>query len=78
MQGEIKKNIQGTNSERKETRTQINDLDWKEEISIQPEQNEETGIQKNEARLRNLWDNFKRSNIRILGVPGGEEEEQKI
>ena len=27
MQSEIKKNIQGTNSERKETRTQINNLD---------------------------------------------------
>ena len=52
MQSKIKKNIQGTNSERKETRTQINDLDWKEEINIQPEQNEETRIQKNE-RLRN-------------------------
>ena len=34
--------------------TQINDLDQKEEINIQPEQNEETRIQKNEERLRNL------------------------
>ena len=42
MQSEIKENVQGTNSEGKETRTQINDLDQKEEISIQPEQNEET------------------------------------
>ena len=32
MQSEIKKNIQGTNSERKETRTQINDLEQKEEV----------------------------------------------
>ena len=43
---EIEKNIQGTNSEGKETRTQINDLEQKEEISSQPEQNEETRIQK--------------------------------
>ena len=28
-------------------------------------------------RLRNLQDNFKRSNIRIIGVPEGEEEEQE-
>ena len=42
MQSEIK----GTNSERKETRTQINGLDQKEEINIQPEQNKETRIQK--------------------------------
>ena len=51
---------------------------WKEEINIQPEQNEETRIQKNEERLRNLWDNFKHSNIQIIGVPGGDEEEQEI
>ena len=28
--------------------------------------------------LRNLWDNFKRSSIGILGVSEGEEEEQEI
>ena len=60
----IKKNIQGTNSDRKETRTQINGVDQKEERNIQPEKNEETRIQKkNEERLRNLQDTFKRSNI---------------
>ena len=47
MQNEIKENIQGTNSEGKETGTQINDLEWKEEINIQAEQNEETRTQKN-------------------------------
>ena len=46
-QNEIKQNIQGTNSDGKETRTQINDLEQKEEINIQPEQNEETRTQKN-------------------------------
>ena len=74
---EIKKNLQGTNSDRKETGTQINGLEQKEERNIQPKQNEETRIQKSE-RLRNLQDIFKRSNIRIIGVPEGEEEEQEI
>ena len=78
IQSEIKKNIQGTNSEGKETGTQINDLEQKEEINIQPEQNENTRIQKNEEMLRNLWDNFKHSNIWVIGVPAGEEEEQEI
>ena len=41
-------------------------------------QNEETRIQKNKERLRNLQDNFKRPNIWIIGVPEGEEEEQEI
>ena len=77
MKSEIKENVQGTNSEGKETRTQTNDLDQKEEINIQPEQNEETRIQKNEERLRNLWDNFKRSNS-FIRMPEGEEEDQEI
>ena len=63
VQSEMKGNVQGTNSEGKETGTQINDLEQKEEINIQPEQNENTRIQKNEEMLRNLWDNFKCSNI---------------
>ena len=75
---EIKQNIQGTNSEGKETRTQISDLEKKEEINIQTEQNEETRIQKNEERLRKLWDNFKFYNILIIGVPEGEEEDQQM
>ena len=54
MKSEIKKDTQGTNSYGKETETQINDLEQKEEINSQPEQNEETRIQKNEERLRSL------------------------
>ena len=77
MKSKIKENAQGTNSDRKETGTQTNDFDWKEEINIQPEQNEETRIQKNEESLRNLRDNVKRPNIWIRGVPEGEEEEQE-
>ena len=34
-------------------------------------------FKKNEERLRNLQDSFKRSNIRIIGVPEGEDEEQE-
>ena len=73
-----RKNIQGTNSEGKETGIQINNLEQKEEINIQLEHSKETRIQKNEERLRNLRDNFKHYNIWIIGVPEGEEEEQEI
>ena len=48
MKSELKENVQVTNSDRKETGTQIKDLEQKEEINTQPEQNEETRIQKNE------------------------------
>ena len=56
----------------------MNDLEQKEKINIQAGQNEETRIQKNEERFRNLQDNFKHSNIQIIGVPEEEEEDQEI
>ena len=65
-QSKINQNKQGTNSEEKETWTQINDLEQKEEINIQPnnpEENEEIRIQNNEERLGSLWENVKCSNI---------------
>ena len=78
MLRETKENVQGTNSDAKETGTQINSVDQKEETNIQPEKNEETRFRKKEERLRNLQDILKLSNIRIIGVTEGEEEEQKI
>ena len=71
MLRETKENGQGTNSDAKETGTQINGVNQKEERNIQPEKNEATRIQKNEERLRDLQDIFKCSNIRIIGVPEG-------
>ena len=44
IQSEIKKTIQGTNREGKETGTQINNFEQKEEMNIQLEQNEEIRI----------------------------------
>ena len=60
---EIKKNLQGTNRREDEAENQINDLEHKEGKSIQSEQQEEKRLQKNEDRLRYLWDNFKCNNI---------------
>ena len=58
-QSEIRQNIQRSNSDRRETRTQINGLEQKEKINIQLEQNEETRIEKSEENHTNLWDNLK-------------------
>ena len=44
MLRETKENVQGPNSDGKETGTQINGVDQKEERNIQPEKNEETRI----------------------------------
>ena len=75
---EIKKNLQGTNSEGKEARIQINDLEHKEEINIQPEQKKKQEFKKHKESIRWLWDISKRANIQIIGVPEGEEEEQQM
>ena len=78
IQSVMRKNMQGTNSKGNETGTHISDLKWNEEMNFQLEKNEKTRIQKNEERLRNLWDNFKCFKIWIVRVPEGEEEEQEI
>ena len=77
-QSEIKKNPQGNNSEGKEARIQINVLEHKGGINIQPEQNEETRIWKNEKSSRRLWDISKCANIQIIGILEGEKEEKEI
>ena len=68
MLRETKENVQGTNSDGKETGTQINSVDQKEERNIQPEKNEETRIWKNEERLRNLQDILKHSNLSLIHI----------
>ena len=55
-QNEIKQNFQGTNRDRKETRTWSNDLEQKEEINIQLDQNEETRTPKKWREIEeSLW-----------------------
>ena len=78
MPRETKENVQGTNSDAKETGTHINGVDQKEERNIQPEKNEETRIQKHEERLRNLQDILKRSNTRIIGDQKEKRKNKKL
>ena len=40
------------------------------------EQNKEKRMKRNEDSLRDLWDNIKCNNIRVIGVPEGEEREK--
>ena len=65
VKSEIKKNIQGTNSDGKETETQINDLEQKEETNIQLEQKKEMNSQPN----RKMKQKFKKMR-RGLGTSG--------
>ena len=41
------------------------------------EQKREKRLKTNEESLRELWDNVKRTNIHIIGVPEGEERERR-
>ena len=74
---EIKNNLQGINSRVDEAKNQINDLEHRKKTTLNQNSKKKKRIQKNEDRLRSLWDNFKHSNIRIIRVVGGEEEEQE-
>ena len=48
----------------------------RKKINIHLEQNEDIRILKSEEKLTNLWDNLKCSNIRIVGVPEGEQQQE--
>ena len=67
--------IEGINSRMTEAGERINDLeDTMVEIST-AERNIEKRMERNEDRLRDLWDNIKHIDIHIIGVP--EREERK-
>ena len=74
MQSEIKKNIQGTNSDRKETGTQINDLEKNEEITPNPKR-----MKKQEFKnmRRGLGTSRTTLNILISESQGDQKEKKK-
>ena len=60
-----------------EAKNQINDLEHRELKNNHIEQQEEKRIQTNEDSIYDLWDNFKRANICVIGMEE-EEKEQEI
>ena len=71
-QAEMNDTLKGINSRITEAEERIDDLkDRMKEIAA-IEQNIE---KKNEDSLRDLWDNIKHINIRIIGVPGEQREQ---
>ena len=72
---EITNTLEGINNRITEAEEQISDLEDKMvEITVR-EQNKEKRMKRIEVSLRDLWDNNKCINIRIIGVP--EEEDKK-
>ncbi|KAK1340649.1 hypothetical protein QTO34_017039 [Cnephaeus nilssonii] len=72
---EIKNIIQRSNSRLEKRKNQVKDLEYKEAKDTAPEKQEEKRFQKVEDSVRSLWDNFKRTNIRIMRVPEEEREQ---
>ena len=73
----MKTTLEGINSRITEAEERISDLEDRMVEFTAAEQNKEKRVKINEDSLRDLWDNIiKRNNIRIIGVPEGEEREK--
>ena len=67
------------NSREDEAENQISDMECKEAKNNQSEQQKEKRILKNEDSIRIFWDDFKHTNIFIIGVGGDRRRrEQEI
>ena len=72
---EIKNSLEGINHRITETEERKSDLEYKILEITTTEENKEKRRKRIEDSLRDIWDNIKRYNIQIIGVP--EEEEKK-
>ena len=69
---EIKNTLEGTDSRKTEAEDRIREVD---DRMVEINEREEKTIKRNEDNLRDLWDDVKCPNIRIIGVP--EEDDKK-
>ena len=65
--------LEGDNSRITEAEEWTNDLENRMVEITAIEQNTVNRMKRNEDSLRDCWDNIKRINISIIGVPEGEE-----
>ena len=72
---EIKNILEGTNSRITEAEDRINQVEDRMVEINEVERKKEKRIKRNQENPRDLWDNVKCPNIRIIGVP--EEEDKK-
>ena len=71
----VKKTLEGTNSRITQAEDRPSEVEDRMVEINEAERKKEKIIKRNEDNLRDLWDNVKCSNIRIIGVQ--EEEEKK-
>ena len=73
---EIKNSLEGIKSRITEAEERISDLEDKIVEITTAEQSKGKRTKRIEDNLRDLWDNIKRTNIQIVGVPGEEEKKK--
>ena len=71
---EMKTTLEGINSRITEAEKRTSDLEDRMVEFTAVEQSKENRMKRNEDRLRNFWNNIKRTNIHILGVPEGDRK----
>ena len=74
---EMKNTLEGINSRITKAEERISELEDRMVKITATEQNKEKRMKRNENCLRELWDNIKHTNIRIVVVPEGEEREKR-
>ena len=75
---ELKNTAEGIKSRLDEAEDLISELKDKIEKNTWNEQEKEKRLRKNEEGIRELQDNMKCNNIRIIGIPEGEKKEQGL
>ena len=73
---EMKPTLEGLISRITEAEKWISDLEDRMVEFTSAEQNKEKRMKRNEDSLTDFWDNIKRNNMCIIGVPEGEEREK--
>ena len=74
----IEKEIETINKAQEEMKNTISKLKNTVEKNTQKEQEKEKRFRKNEEVFREMQDNMKYSNIHIIGISEGQEEDQGI
>ena len=73
----MKYTLEGINSRITEAEEWICELEDRMVEFTAMEQNKDKRMKRNEYNLRDVWDNIKSNNVRIIGVPEGEEREKR-
>ena len=74
---EIRNTLEGTNSRIMEAEDGISEIEDKMVEINEAERKKEKRIKRNKDNLRDLWDNVKHPNIRIIGVPEEEDKRER-